>query len=151
MKKIFLLTALAVLLFTSCGNDTAPTGNTDSAADTTATTDSGLKDKQAKAQFVIETTLDSMEIPHSTVSVDYNDKRAALDPITCAAALYNKDEMKQMDIPADAIAACGGWYAGGGDYYYIVPTPTGIAVYKGWLDEGVDDVGYHWEKVKDIN
>lgn len=149
MKNLVVLSAVLALTISSCGNS----GNTAKPVDSAPVTESGLtlQEKQAKAAFILETTEDSMGTPHTSASVEFNDSRAALPVMICSATLYNKEQYAGMDIPADAIAACGGWYAGGGDYYYIVPTPTGIAVYQGYEDEGQEDAGYHWEKIKEMN
>ncbi len=151
MSRYISLSALLIFTLFSCGNETTPPVTGDTTADPKVQNVPTLEEKQQKTSFIIETTIDSMDIPHSNVTVDFYDTRAALDAITCSAQLYTKEEFKDMDIPDNAITACGGWFAGGGDYYYIAPTPTGIAVYKGWQDEGQEDVGYHWEKFKEIN
>ena len=141
---------LFVMLNVSCGHS-GPSTVADTSSHQTAEAQPTLQDKQMQASFIMDTFEDSMEIPHTKVTLDYNDSRTALDPMLCAGTLYDKQQMKDMEIPDDAITACGGWYAGGGDYYYIVPTATGIAVYKGYQDEEQEDAGYHWEKVKEIN
>ena len=55
-----------------------------------------------------------------------------------------------MGIPKDALAACGAWYAGSGDYFYIVPAKTRIIVYQGYQQEGQRDYNYNWKKLKEI-
>ena len=150
MKSLlFIPFTVALLMVTSCGNKPAEQPK-DTAA---ATSNNGptLEEKQSKATFITETTEDSMGIPHTTVSVDYNDSRTVLDPMICSPSTYDKQQMKEMECPDNTLTAIGGWFAGGGDYYYIVPTATGIAVYKGYQDEGDDTPGYHWEKFKEIN
>lgn len=149
MKKLILPVALACLLLNSCGNENKPI-EVDTTVAAPASNESTLTDKQNKASFIMETAEDSFGVPHTTVSVEYNDSRTVLDPMICAPTLYDKVQMKDMDIPDNAITATGGWFAGGGDYYYIVPTAKGIAVYKGWQDEQQEDSGYHWEKFKEI-
>lgn len=148
--KFLPCTVLLAFFFASCGNSGNP-ASVDSTPAQTQNAQPSLEDKQKKAAFIMETIEDTMGIPHTSVSVDYNDSRTALDPMICPGTLYEKDQMKDMDIPVNAITACGGWYAGGGDYYYIVPTATGIAVYQGWQDEQQEDEGYHWEKFKTID
>lgn len=149
--KFLPCTILLALFLASCGNSGTPAA-VDSTPAQTQSAQPSLEDKQMKAAFIMETTEDSMGIPHTTVSVDYNDSRTALDPMLCAATLYTKEQMDEMgmEVPGNVITGCGGWYAGGGDYYYIAPTPTGIAVYKGWQDEQQEGVGYNWEKFKTI-
>lgn len=149
--KFLPYTAILALCLTSCGNSGNPAA-VDSTPAQTQSSQPSLEDKQMKAAFIMETTEDSMGIPHTTVSVDYNDSRTALDPMICAGTLYTKEEMDAMgmEVPDNTITGCGGWFAGGGDYYYIAPSATGIDVYKGWQDEGQVGVGYNWEKFKSI-
>ena len=66
------------------------------------------------------------------------------------ADVYEKIQYADMQIPDLAVAACGGWYAGGGDYYYLLADSDGVEVYHGYLDEEQTDEGYHWEKIKEI-
>jgi hypothetical protein len=44
------------------------------------------------------------------------------------------------------VAACGGWYAGAGDYYYALEMKGKIVVMKGWNAEEQTDEGYHYEQ-----
>jgi len=60
-------------------------------------------------------------------------------------------DFSDHQIPENAIAARGGWYAGGGDYFYTIEDKEGnLAVYQGWQDEGqsVDDFSFHWKCIK---
>jgi hypothetical protein len=148
MKQMCYIVAVTLSL-ASCGSSES-VANIDSSLQQNVDDQLTLQDNQMRASFVMDTYEDSMEIPHTKVSVDYNDTRTSLDPMLCAGTQYDKAQMKDMEIPDDAIFAVGGWYAGGGDYYYIIPTSTGIAVYKGYQDEQQEDAGYHWEKFKEI-
>jgi hypothetical protein len=150
MKTLLFLPAVALIsLSVSCGNSTENSKN--DTANVQQTSGPTLEEKQQKATFIMDTQFDSMDIPRTTVSVEYNDARTALDPMICSPSVYDKQQMKEMECPDNTIMAIGGWFAGGGDYYYIVPTATGIAVYKGYLDEGDETPGYHWQKFKDID
>lgn len=52
------------------------------------------------------------------------------------------------EIPADAAAACGGWWAGASDYFYARSHNNSVEVFQGWQDEGQTDNGYHWKLLK---
>ena len=57
-----------------------------------------------------------------------------------------------MNIPSNAITACGSWYAGAGDYFYLIPDKRNmLKVFQGWQDEGQETPGYHWKKAKEIH
>lgn len=150
MKELLFSLSVVALLSTGCGNEKPAAPPADSTLPA-STSEPALEDKQKKAMFIVDTYEDSMEIPHSKISVEYNDTRTFLGEITGAATVETNNNLDPEGIPKTAIQTCGGWYAGGGDYYYLVPTQTGVAVYHGWLDEGVDDAGYHWELMKSID
>jgi len=87
--------------------------------------------------------------PSSDISLKYNGKIMKLANIMGNASLYEKAEFEEKEIPKDALTACGAWWAGAGDYFYVIPTKKGVAVYQGWQDEGQEDAGYHWKKLKE--
>lgn len=150
MKALTFSVCIAALLATGCGNEKPAAPSADSTLPASSN-EATLEEKQKKATFVVDTYEDSMQIPHSKISVDYNDSRTFLGEMIGAATIENTNGLAPDDIPGNAIQSCGGWYAGGGDYYYLVPTGSGVAVYHGWLDEGVDDAGYHWEELRKID
>jgi len=58
-----------------------------------------------------------------------------------------EEDYERYGIPADVPTACGGWWAGGGDYFYARIENGEVVVYKGWQDEMQEDDGCHWEKM----
>lgn len=42
----------------------------------------------------------------------------------------------EYQIPGDAITACRGWWAGGGNDYWVVPENGELKVYTRWIEEG---------------
>lgn len=103
-----------------------------------------------EASFLIKSLPENdMGNPSSDISLKYNGKIIKLANIMGNASLYGKAEFEDKDIPKDAISACGAWWAGAGDYFYLIPTKKGVAVYQGWQDEGQEDTGYHWKKLKE--
>lgn len=134
-----------MILF-SCGNKTK-SPNSDSAQKFVNGADSCLD----QADFIIEQLPDdSMGVPHGIVNVFACKNTNIVDTIIGTPEFYEIAEYKDMQVPAEAIAACGAWYAGGGDYYYLIKKNNLVEVYHGWLDEGQSDEGYHWEKVNEI-
>lgn len=154
MKLFPALFIAASLSVASCGSTAEPSSAP--AEDSTipgsaASSRRTLTEQQSKALFVVDTYEDSMAVPRSKIFVDYNDKRIFLAEIAGIASIESGNGLDPDGIPKEAIATCGCWYAGGSDYYYIVPTATGIAVYHGWQDEGVEGPGYHWKEWKKID
>ena len=54
---------------------------------------------------------------------------------------YDKELYKEMGIPSNALSACGAWWAGGGDYFYVVINNGKPVVYQGSQDEGQQHAG----------
>lgn len=89
---------------------------------------------------------DSMEIPHYDVYLSVDGVQTKIKSVNGCSDI-NKETYEQYQIPKEAIAACGGWYAGGGDYYYVIMRDGKPVVFEGWQDEGQEDEGYHWKEI----
>jgi len=86
-------------------------------------------------------------IPQYQVLLIVDGKKQILDTITACASIPVSN-YKQYDIPTEAKSACGGWFAGGGDYFYATITDGKAVVFQGWQDEQQEDDGYHWKERK---
>lgn len=104
-----------------------------------------------KADLVCVNSMDEYENPKSDVSVMINGKKIKVQTVVGQMNPITKNEYTDYQIPENATSACGGWWAGAGDYFYISSSSKGIIVYHGWQDEAQEDIGFHWEKVKEIN
>lgn len=153
MKKIIILQILGAfsLLLVSCGSQetTSQTNNiteveSTEAAPQTATTDTA----QITGEFSFK-IVEGEFSPITTVSVLSNGQEYLVDEIVGGAMIIDKGEYESMGIPSTALSACGAWWAGGGDYFYLTQSNNQLIVYAGWLDEMEEqDNGYHWEEVK---
>ncbi|ASS49303.1 MAG: hypothetical protein A3D31_03740 [Candidatus Fluviicola riflensis] len=84
---------------------------------------------------------------HYQVILTIDGKKEILDTVMACEPISVKSRA-DYDIPADALASCGGWWAGGGDYFYAIWENNNVVVYQGWQDEGQKDNGFHWKAVK---
>ncbi|OWY26209.1 hypothetical protein C7N43_37505 [Sphingobacteriales bacterium UPWRP_1] len=91
---------------------------------------------------------DTLSIPRSVLLLGENGGATALDTLSVTLEKIEKERYAEMGIPADAIDACGGWFAGGGDYFYVVNRNGNAVVYRGYLEEEQTDEGYHWAEFK---
>jgi hypothetical protein len=95
---------------------------------------------------------DENYIPRSEVKlvIDYKN----FDVGKCqACGEIKKEDYDRYGIPKSAFSACGGWFAGGGDYFYAVRIENEILIYSGWQDEGQmedNDDSFHWKLTKSI-
>lgn len=101
------------------------------------------------AKFIIVETTDQDENPISEIFVQLNDKRIKIESINGNAMIAEKGDFYE-GVPSTAISACGAWWAGAGDYFYMVPFANGVKLFKGWQDEGQEDTGYHWKFLQEI-
>jgi hypothetical protein len=142
MKKIPLLLAFFVA---ACqpNNPQNAEHNTENTADADRTMGStvplGLRCK--------DLGMDKNEVPHNAILLIQNGVATPIDSVLGCETIEKADYASKQ-IPADAVAACGGWYAGAGDYFYLVLKNGKPVVYKGWQDEQQEDEGFHWEAMK---
>lgn len=43
---------------------------------------------------------------------------------------------KEYEIPNNALTSCRGWWAGGGNDYWVIPGTDGLEIYQRWIEEG---------------
>jgi hypothetical protein len=84
---------------------------------------------------------------HYQVILTVDGKKEIIDTVM-ACDKIPASNFAQYDIPKTALSACGGWWAGAGDYFYAELKDNKVVVYQGWQDEQQTDDGYHWEVVK---
>lgn len=104
----------------------------------------------ADAKFVIVEIVDEDENSTFEIYVQYNKKKVLINTLNGNASIVDKSEF-YMGVPKTAISACGGWWAGAGDYYYLISSAKGLAIYHGWQDEEQEDEGFHWELLQELN
>lgn len=102
------------------------------------------------AEFVCKKATDwSEELPKYEVHFNLNGTQKLIAVIN-SCQTYTKDVFKQYEIPATALAACGGWWAGGGDYLYAIKQAGEVEIFKGTQDEGQTEPGYGYERIRVI-
>ena len=79
------------------------------------------------------------------------DKQDILVAIINTCEAISTDLYEQYEIPVNAIAACGGWWAGAGDYLYVVKEDEDINVYKGSQFEEQTEPGFGYEKIRTVS
>ena len=100
--------------------------------------------------FVCHVEMDEeLGYPTGTVGVSVNGKEESLGDAQACADIA-KEDYERYEMPKEAIAACGGWYAGAGDYFYASRDEKVVKVYQGWQSEEQEDTGFHYELVKTI-
>ena len=62
--------------------------------------------------------------------------------------LAAKAEYKDTGVPLQALTACFGWWAGAGDYLYVIRRGPSLVVYRKEVDEQAPD--FPWKRLKVI-
>lgn len=93
---------------------------------------------------------DESGVPRYDVYAKWDSTQRKIGSCNACAPLDIQD-YHEYGIPNEAVAAVGGWFAGGGDYFYAVRTEDdGAIVYAGWQEEGQieqNDSSYHYKIV----
>jgi len=143
MKKSLLVGLLFSVFVFGCKNDPPENQSTESIA-TKATNAVPIDPNTIKFMCeTAETPNDQTDAPHHEVYLQMgNSKVKVADILNCET--LGKDSYEQNQIPANAIAAVGGWWAGAGDYLYIIEEDGKYVVKKGATAEESEnnDFGY---------
>jgi len=147
MKKtvscLLIIFSVSVFLF-ACGNKS---DKKNSGADTAANGKTGIPVTEKGVKLVCkEMGVDSIEIPHYDVFLSVDGVLTKIKSVNGCGDI-TKESYEQYEIPKEARLACGGWWAGAGDYYYVIMRDGKPVVFEGWQDEGQDDEGYHWTEI----
>lgn len=143
LKQLFLLPAVVGMLagLSACsGNEKAKEATEES--------------KPSAPMQGITVALDCMELaggsdefPQRQVSLRLGTNSTVLDTVA-ACQLIERQDYAKYSIPAEAVAATGGWWAGSGDYFYaIIDKGDEIVVMRAMEDESNPAGGYKYEEI----
>jgi hypothetical protein len=126
--------------------ETTGTNETTASSEETTTEEEVIAPKSVKlsGKFLNE---DEFGGSHYQVILTVDGKKEIIDTVM-ACDKIPASNFSQYEIPKTALSACGGWWAGAGDYFYADLKDNKVVVYQGWQDEEQKDEGYHWEVVK---
>lgn len=143
----FLLSCLLLAGLVSCKGKSSKTTNT-VPTDTVATAPATATAGAAPVSLVCrDRGTDSLGTPHHDVYLSVGGAETKVKSINSCSEIAKADYARH-EIPAEAVAACGGWWAGAGDYYYVIMKEGKPVVFEGWQDEGQKDQGFHWKEFK---
>jgi len=125
--RIYLLLIVAIT-FVACGADNNDSG--------TAVAE--------KIDLVCENQGEVNNIPTAAVYFLAGDSKVKIAAITVCETI-EPEQYADYDIPAEALTAVGGWYAGAGDYLYAVREGEAVVVYRGMQDEMQEGSGFGYQ------
>lgn len=139
MKKLILASFLLAASLIGCKNE-PPSNQTTNTAEKTAAID------PANIKFICQSATDpntDADAPRHEVFLQMGSSKVKVaDILNCE--ILAKDSYAQNQIPPTAIAAVGGWWAGAGDYLYIIEEGGNYVVKQGYIAEESEnnDFGY---------
>ncbi len=130
----------------SCKNESQTTETNAEATNTVST-----ETQNDLPSFYIETEMSEDGTPKSTVSILVGGKKLEITKVN-ACEKINKADYAQHKIPAEAIAACGGWWADAGDYFYVLDDGNNnYTVMQGMMDEESAIDSYNYKMVMKLS
>lgn len=154
MKKFFtLFSAYLLVLFFACQNEpkSEEAKNAPAPQATEETTSkSGLAPlEKSDVQLICVPADDPNQesgYPQNEVFLYLAESKVKVADIL-ACETIEPNQYADHQIPDEAIAAVGGWWAGSGDYVYVVEEKGNFVVKKGQVFEEQEDNSYHYKTV----
>ena len=101
-------------------------------------------------QWVFQTRHDAQTNPHTDVFLRVGSRRVlVLRQAEEEFRVPAKTNYKDAGVPAQALTACLGWWAGAGDNLYVVRRGRSLVVYRREVDEQAPDLP--WKRFKVIS
>lgn len=98
-------------------------------------------------QLMCEDIGSTDERPHFGVYLIVNNSKTKIKEIAVACEVLDSAQFANYEIPAEALAAVGGWWAGAGDYFYARKIGEKVIVYYAGVDEAMAEPGYPYEVI----
>ena len=93
-------------------------------------------EKDQKVTWVFDIKEDKEATPRGKVSLSVNGKQTViLAEAVGNYAVIESATYKDKKIPAKALTACGGWWAGSGEDFYVLGEKGKLTVYQRTVDE----------------
>lgn len=132
------LPLLLILFVLGCKQD-AKNASEDTATD--------VESADLNVQLVCEDIGSTDERPHFGVYLIVNNSKTKIKEIAVACEALDAGNFVNYEIPTEALAAVGGWWAGAGDYFYARKIGEKVIVYYAGVDEAMAEPGYPYEVI----
>ena len=140
MKNVILACLVVSVAFIACNSDSGQNQSGEAAEVASSTIDP--KTIQLVCVAAEEPNMEA-DAPQHEVFFQMGDKKVKVADILNCTPL-TPDLYDSYQIPAGALSAVLGWWAGGGDLIYVVQEGENFVVKQGYVDEGMEnnDFGY---------
>ena len=169
MKKInfsFLIILTIWVMFSSCGGEKSneeSNNQSDSLNTALNKVDSTISDSssnaalnsksdlESKIKFTITETTNQDGEPSSKIVLTLDSESKSVSTISGSASKLEKNQYKDLGIPENALDACSSFWAGLGEFFYVIPTEMGYQVYRGEKgEEQGQSEPASWKKFKEF-
>lgn len=130
MKRLFTCCLAFACLFSACKNDPKPV-------------DWSAKD----IRLICQDAGSTEEAPAFALYLQVADRKSKVAEISSTCDVIGTEEYAAYEIPAEAKFAAGGWWAGAGNYYYVIAEGNTLAVYHAIADEMQEEPGYSYRRI----
>jgi len=90
---------------------------------------------QAEVTWAFDTHEDRNGNPHTKVFLIVGARRVLVMETTANFSALERKDFKEHGVPATAVTACSGWWAGAGEDLYVVRRNRSLIVFSRSLDE----------------
>jgi hypothetical protein len=155
MKKIILFACLSGMYLAACKNAAGTDPNATATTPSTSTTTPAVNANALPAQLEVKMDISKKgegDGGTSSVAVFVNGKsfEVVKDLMNPAIAMISdKAVWAEKKIPAEALAVCGGFWAGFDDFVYVVKEGDKLVVFQGGAGEE-ENSKYEYKAVKEI-
>ncbi len=150
MKNIIYLLFVCLILISCQSNETNKDEQTSESMDSKIES-TPVDDPGPVPSFVLDNFIGDGDVPQSIVSLLLNNQKIELEKAIGCKKIDTED-YDQYQIPNQAIEACGGWWAGTGNYFYLIKDPNKdfYNVMRALVDEQQEGTAYKYENIMTI-
>lgn len=147
MSRLIALFSLALLLFAACSTDSSQPEGAATTSEKPAAKPA-IVNAKLLCEPVVEPNMQADAPQHQVFLTAGEQKVKVADILNCST--LSPDQYQQYQIPADALDAVLGWWAGAGDILYIVRENNGVVVKQGFVAEEMEGNDYGYKTVFEL-
>lgn len=138
MWKNMTLFLVLFLFGTACQSDSKTANNQK---------DNQIASTVISVQLTCEDIGSTDEAPHFAVYAIVSERKTKLLEVSSGCQVIEEAQFADFQIPNDASAAVGGWWAGTGDYFYAQQNGAQIKFFHAVADEAQEKPGYDYQEI----
>ena len=105
----------------------------------------GPSENAEEKSYTVHLQCEAEDPQQNAVFAIVNQNKVKLASINLCDSI-SPSSYEDFDIPAAALSAVGGQWAGVGEYFYAIEEGSAIIFYEGWMEEGQEEDNFHYHK-----